>query len=1322
MPTTPGPQQFFIMPDPYLVGKDNVTAFTNASGSYPARAVPATTNEGSGSAFLTGTYSTPAGFNIRCMASGGVYSGGTWGWKGSKETPTQTYVAVDYNSYRAGESVDSFFYNWTGYWRGMNDLRYGHAYNPPTFTTGIVPYTEKWYSLDGCYIPHLRREIYYITQSSLTITAAYRDEPHVPGNEENWTVKNITIADTGNDFFVDETYLGRPDSFFAVCVLRDGKLRMATRRGSDIDIYESTDGLSWSKIADDIVNRFTTTQCRQVEQVCLAASGDWLRLCWVDHHKAASAPTSTYPVRTLISADRGASWVEVNNPDGAGEIFPFEIGRVANPYCYTLVAADDDAGTFILYAGQSTSACTVYTATRDESWLEAPEIGGSSGVLLVHPYSVAYNAGGARGAGWIYFVRHQRNFGTDWARSDQTGQGSSIAHAWDSPSTVAFSGWDDGDTLEVWLVDPANIRSAKGWKRLKQDNNHNVWVPRDKCNITVVNCGSYMGISWSNLDNFAYTQDNEGNYIASGGYFRLGGWDTRPIKEAFSPKFSPPAVEEGIALMGGAGNIIPHQPGHDLYRIKWFASMGMPSAGGDNYPLPNALGTIYHGWPWEEVLTAGAGGFASNPAHLLIYSDTVVGGGDYQYFKYNGAESNSRESNSWTTTSTINDAPGGSCIEWVFNMNAGGDCTRDEVALKVRGTPWAWGGSNTHVMIEAYHDSGCVAVWDTSATTEATATVTVADPLTAAPADKITIGGIDLVGVVGPSLLADQFMVGASAAACATNMASAINTATNSFTSIATATSVGKVLTLTAVPTGTSGNSTTLTATVAVAGALAPSGATFAGGLDTAMLFAITGDMVNYWWTFRLVFRPIPGTSGTTDDTQVYFAARRNDQTYWRSKKTVVTPATGVNRISQHISFGHHGLGTGGAAGQNMSRWKSVSVLGFSDCVQTVGTTAALSALWTTPDNTRGQLMVQDPVYIESGANAHWVGLGTFENDHFLAEPEYNFHPGNVFLQSPRVQWRSTSDGSTAFVGFQAASGNTYLSFDHNACAVFGTNVPEITVQYDTDSTFASPPATFTLDAKLYDGLRIASSGYQKIVLDTGNASLPSDGELVSGMPRRTRNAPSTTYIKITTGSYSGKVYRIMRQVGQTTLHIDDVGTPFASLAGQSCLIFGDRASVVYGSGVDSYPYMRLSITATETAEDYYKIGTVVAGISLPISVPMDWAFQNAQQPNITEYRTRSAVRWGFVEGPPQRVISGRVIGDVQQWRVKFRRLLQQTAEYSNRCLALCLDDQQLNHQDSLILGYVSSGGDLDNAAWYLDSAGTWRSAGDISIQFDEDV
>ena len=770
---------------------------------------------------------------------------------------------------------------------------------------------------------------------------------------------------------------------------------------------------------------------------------------------------------------------------------------------------------------------------------------------------------------------------------------------------MAFSGWDDGDTLEIWLVDPGNIRSAKGWKRLKQDNNHNVWVPIDKCNITVVNCGSYMGISWSNLDNFAYTQANEGNYINAGGYFRIGGWDTRPIKEAFSGKFDPQALAEGIDIMGGADEIIPHQPGHDLYRIKWFASMGMPDAGGDNYPLPNALGATYHGWPWQTVLSTAAGGFSHTPDHLTIYSDTVVGGGDFQYFKYGGGRSNSRESNSWTTTSTINDPPGGSCIEWVFKMNAGGDCSRDEVAVKVVGQPWTWALTNTHVKIETYHDSGCVAVWD--------------------------MGG-------------------------------------------------------------------------------APD-----------MLFAITGDFVNYWWTFRLVFRPIPGT-GTVDDTQVYFAARRNDQAYWRSKRTVVTPQTLTNALNQYVTFGHHGLRSGGAATQNMSFWRSFSVMGFSDCVQTVGTTAALSAMWTTPDNTRGQLMVQDPVYISSGASGHWVGLGTFEDDHFLAEPEYNFHPGNVFLQSPRVQWRSTADGSTAYVDFQAASGNTYLAFDHNACAVFGTNVPEITVQYDTDSTFASPKASFTLNAALYASLRIASSGYQKIVLDGGNPSLPSEGELVSGMPRRTRNAPSATYVKITTGAHSGQVYRIMRQVGQTTLHIDDVGTPLASLTGQSCTIFGDRASVIYTSGVSDYPYMRLAITATETAEDYYKIGTLIAGTSLPISVPMDWAFQNAQQPNITDYRTRSAVRWGFVEGPPQRVINGRVIGDVQQWRVKFRRLLQQTAEYSNRCLALCLNEQQLSHPDSLILGYVSSGGDLDNAAWYVDSAGTWRSAGDISIQFSEDV
>lgn len=103
--------------------------------------------------------------------------------------------------------------------------------------------------------------------------------------------------------------------------------------------------------------------------------------------------------------------------------------------------------------------------------------------------------------------------------------------------------------------------------------------------------------------------------------------------------------------------------------------------------------------------------------------------------------------------------------------------------------------------------------------------------------DVITLNGTDLTAVAGASGV-DEFTIGGSEEATSTNIATAINAGANSFTAIATAREAGHTVLLYAVDPGEgeaiplTGNFTTLSVTVATAGALVASAGTFTGGED----------------------------------------------------------------------------------------------------------------------------------------------------------------------------------------------------------------------------------------------------------------------------------------------------------------------------------------------------------------------------------------------------------------------------------------------------------------------------------------------------------
>ena len=166
--------------------------------------------------------------------------------------------------------------------------------------------------------------------------------------------------------------------------------------------------------------------------------------------------------------------------------------------------------------------------------------------------------------------------------------------------------------------------------------------------------------------------------------------------------------------------------------------------------------------------------------------------------------------------------------------------------------------------------------------------------------------------------------------------------------------------------------------------------------------------------------------------------------------------------------------------------------------------------------------------------------------------------------------------------------------------------------------------------------------------------------------------------------------------------------------------MYGDSGSASLGSRQAVLVRVRIIEQEPPDGEDHFRVGSLVIGFRKDLGVPLDWSWTDNKQPNVTSYRTRGALAWSYREGPPQRVITGRFIGDTtQRWRDELRFALDELS-YEVRPLVLVTDADRPN--ETAVLGRVNSGSEQDNAAWYVDSDGVKRTVGDQSFTFTEEV
>ena len=321
-------RSFLVLPDPKLSGESAVHSASSQAGRIPGRGTPLSTNEGNLSAFVTGKAETDnSSFRLRIQTSGGVTDGGTWAWKRSGEADTNL--------------------------RGSNDRRFLHALTDPYHPGGAsspipVARTEILYS------PRLNREYVYKDRNGVRLDVLYRT---VGETEGAWTSSTARF-EGGIDFNGSEAMQ------FAGCVLPDGAFRMVVQRANDLDVYHSEDGLTWERVADNIVSRFALRLfTTSLNGLWLVESGGYLMITAAEPDVDGIAGLGTY-LTTFVSSDRGSTWTEIDFgtfPLGLAlaKYGPSGIDRYAISVC----GVGDAAGTFF-YTNRSNAQPNAFIVAR----------------------------------------------------------------------------------------------------------------------------------------------------------------------------------------------------------------------------------------------------------------------------------------------------------------------------------------------------------------------------------------------------------------------------------------------------------------------------------------------------------------------------------------------------------------------------------------------------------------------------------------------------------------------------------------------------------------------------------------------------------------------------------------------------------------------------------------------------------------------------------------------------------------------------------------------------------------------------------------------
>jgi len=530
------------------------------------------------------------------------------------------------------------------------------------------------------------------------------------------------------------------------------------------------------------------------------------------------------------------------------------------------------------------------------------------------------------------------------------------------------------------------------------------------------------------------------------------------------------------------------------------------------------------------------------------------------------------------------------------------------------------------------------------------------------------------------------------------------------------------------------------------------------GGSSVAVL---TPDVATYgttpfsdnFWEFRLAIQPYNNaTVGITVDyngyidPKVILLCRRLDREDWSytsyldsSNFSTDHPASTIV-LNQMCYWGHKEKQGSGVE----SEWKSVAFHQGND----FGTLASI-ALDSIPTKgvtqaefARGRYLSSFPTMIDDTLSISWGGSGMSVGDTFHMDVDHTYAPTNpVRFESPRIKFQSVDNPSqpTVSIIYQAPDNK---SFNHDSVAVFNSVGEKVEISYSNDSSsFAGATHTLNLSTDIKGRIVGVDNNIITLELSSNNYSYVYQRQFASSNKRNWYLKTTALQSGSGTTLYNGPVYKIDKSISigsnQIQMHIDtnNVSSFFPISAGTcqiptyavgvTMTVFADRGITNFSR--DSGKFMKVTTTRFEYgAQTSAQIGTIIAGLTQPFTVPLDWAYSDTETPNNETFTTRSGTNWRYEKGPAARKISLNLQGDInERFRSQFRSISRGLSKYGKNPLVLVTLPEPFVNQgdvyDNVILSRYDTATDFKNEGWHYDpDLAIWTPVGSMSMIFSE--
>jgi len=382
---------------------------------------------------------------------------------------------------------------------------------------------------------------------------------------------------------------------------------------------------------------------------------------------------------------------------------------------------------------------------------------------------------------------------------------------------------------------------------------------------------------------------------------------------------------------------------------------------------------------------------------------------------------------------------------------------------------------------------------------------------------------------------------------------------------------------------------------------------------------------------------------------------------------------------------------------------------------------------WNQTTNNRGFPCTPYGQDLAQGISARWGGDSAMARDNFVGNIEFQYGINKLPLASKRFEWRSNNLGSGATETLAWRAGNAdddgYVhSFSHRAFSVWGANTRLLTLNYQY------PGASTTISIDLLEhtssivslgdtGATATMNSKQSFQVPNNDARAWRENELAGKyVDIEALDGNKRSYI------ISGNRGNLVSITGLNTL-MQNVISPLSTL-----FIYSGNKTVFFAEDME-YNQMSLAMTAGGTnstnpnpPEGYFKISNIVAGMTLPFSVPLDWNSSLSEKGNVSVYTATSGVRSAYKQGSPRKTFSGQIRGDTEEWRTSLRSMVNKISEYSKNPLVLCLDTSSPSDDNTIYCRFTADTSDK-NVGWaYSEVSNKWYQVGDTTVKFEEEI